>query len=109
MTAIDFEQTLSKELEHALEDNTKPIEPKLYIVRLHNDDYTTMEFVVEILQKMLHKSAEQAYQLMMKIHKEGQADCAIYPHDIAETKRNEIKQAALSAGFPLLCTICPSN
>ncbi|SDN96792.1 ATP-dependent Clp protease adapter ClpS [Desulfonauticus submarinus] len=91
------------ELADLVEDNIE--EPKYYKVLLHNDDYTTMDFVVEVLQKIFHKDKAEAYAIMMKVHTEGIGVCGIYPLEIAETKVFLVKQMARSRGFPLKCTL----
>lgn len=80
-------------------------EPNKYVVLLHNDHYTTMEFVVEVLQSYFHKSHEEAVQIMLKVHHEGKSVAGIYSLEIAETKVSQVSQHAKNKGFPLLCTI----
>jgi len=80
-------------------------EPPGYRVLIHNDDYTTMEFVVEVLEAVFHKGASEATQIMLNVHREGIGVCGIYPFEIAETKITMVRQMAESAGFPLLCTM----
>jgi len=80
-------------------------EPTQYKVLLHNDDYTTMEFVVEILMGIFHKSLVEAEQIMFNIHRVGKAVCGIYTYDIAQTKVYQVKQLARKSGFPLLATL----
>jgi ATP-dependent Clp protease adaptor protein ClpS len=80
---------------------TKP--PKLYKVVLLNDDYTTMEFVIEVLQTFFSMTTEQATQVMLKVHNEGAAVCGVYSKDIAETKVNQVVSYAIQHGHPLKC------
>lgn len=80
-------------------------EPPLYRVLMHNDDITTMAFVVDILCKVFNKNEEEAQELMMRVHTNGIALCGIYPREIAETRINRVHQAAYRAGFPLRCTM----
>ncbi|MDO8989349.1 MAG: ATP-dependent Clp protease adapter ClpS [Sideroxyarcus sp.] len=80
---------------------TKP--PKLYKVILLNDDYTTMEFVIEVLKTFFAMSQERATQVMLQIHNEGSAVCGLYPKDIAETKVNQVSAFAKQHGHPLRC------
>lgn len=80
---------------------TKP--PKLYKVLLLNDDYTTMEFVIEVLQRFFSMGTEHAMQVMLKVHNEGSAVCGVYPKDIAETKVNQVVSHATQHGHPLKC------
>jgi len=80
-------------------------EPKMYKVLLHNDDYTSMDFVVEVLTGIFHKTEAQAVQLMLQIHEKGKAVCGIYSFEIAQTKAEQVKQLAKKNEFPLLATI----
>jgi len=80
-------------------------EPEKYKVLLHNDDYSTMDFVVDILMKVFHKTINQAEEIMITIHKSGKAVCGIYTFEIAETKVYQVKELAKSEGFPLLATM----
>ena len=80
-------------------------EPTQYKVLLHNDDYTTMEFVVDILMNIFHKSLEEAELIMIEIHKSGKGVCGIFTYEIAETKVHQVKEVAKSRGFPLLATM----
>jgi ATP-dependent Clp protease adaptor protein ClpS len=80
-------------------------EPDMYRVILHNDHYTTMEFVVEVIMKIFHKPVIEATQIMMDVHQKGRASVGVYPYDIASTKANQVTQMAKQKEFPLLCTI----
>ncbi len=80
---------------------TKP--PKLYKVILINDDFTTMEFVIEVLKTFFSMGQERATQVMLQIHNEGSAVCGLYPKDIAETKVNQVSAFATQHGHPLRC------
>lgn len=91
------EQPISKTID-------KTEEPSMYKVILHNDDYTTMEFVVQILMTIFHKSHVEAEQIMMKVHKEGFGICGIYTFEIAETKVNEVHMVSRKHEFPLKCS-----
>jgi ATP-dependent Clp protease adaptor protein ClpS len=82
---------------------TKP--PKLYKVMLLNDDFTTMEFVVEVLQTFFAMGRERALQVMLKVHKEGSAVCGVYSKDIAETKVDQVTDYAVQHGHPLRCSM----
>ena len=75
--------------------------PKLWKVILLNDDYTTMEFVVLVLEQVFHKSPAEAFRVMMHVHTQGKGLCGLYPHDIAETKIEIVHEMAKEHGFPL--------
>ncbi len=79
--------------------------PPRYKVILHNDDYTTMEFVVEILVNVFGKSLEKAMQIMLNVHNKGKAVCGVYTREIAETKVETVHHLAGSRGFPLKSTM----
>ncbi len=80
-------------------------EPSLFKVFLHNDDYTTMDFVVEILIYVFHKSAEDATQVMLNVHRKGVGLCGVYTFEVAETKVDTVHRLARENGFPLKCTM----
>lgn len=92
-------------IEEELESELALAEPTKYKVLLHNDDYSTMDFVVDILMSVFHKNINQAENIMIKIHKSGKAVCGIYTFEIAETKVYQVKELARSNGFPLLATM----
>jgi len=75
--------------------------PRLYRVILHNDDYTTMEFVVQVLEQVFKKSPAEAYGIMMHVHTRGVGVCGAYTHEVAETKLVTVHELAREAGFPL--------
>jgi ATP-dependent Clp protease adaptor protein ClpS len=79
--------------------------PKLYKVLLHNDDYTTMEFVLYVLKRYFAKTSEAAEEIMLKVHNEGIGVCGIYTFEIAETKVDQVKRAATQNGHPLQCSL----
>ncbi len=79
--------------------------PPLYKVLLHNDDYTTMEFVVFVLQNVFHKSETDAYRIMMAVHQQGLGVAGVYTYEIAETKITQVTHMAQEQQFPLLCTM----
>jgi ATP-dependent Clp protease adaptor protein ClpS len=80
---------------------TKKQDPKLYKVVLLNDDYTTMEFVVNVLESIFQKTPAEAYQIMMHVHVNGRGIAGVYPWEVAETKVDKVVTAAREAGFPL--------
>jgi ATP-dependent Clp protease adaptor protein ClpS len=83
----------------------KPKAPSMYSVLLFNDDYTPMEFVVEVLERFFNKNREQATQIMLQVHTKGSGVCGIYPLDIAETKVNQVLDLAQEQGHPLQCNM----
>jgi ATP-dependent Clp protease adaptor protein ClpS len=83
--------------------------PRQYKVLLHNDDYTTMEFVVYVLQRFFGKTSEQAQRIMLKVHTEGIGVCGVFTHEIAETKVTQVSKAAKENGHPLMCTMEPAD
>lgn len=80
-------------------------EPRMYRVLLHNDDYTAMEFVVDVLKSIFHKSQEEAVLIMLNVHKQGIGICGIYTFEVAETKVDMVHNLARANGFPLKCTM----
>ena len=80
-------------------------EPSMYRVLLLNDDYTTMEFVVEILMLVFSKSVEEATQIMLNVHRIGVGLCGIYTYEVAETKVDTVDTLAKERGFPLKCSM----
>ncbi len=83
----------------------KPKPPSMYNVLLFNDDYTPMEFVVEVLERFFNKNREQATQIMLQVHTKGTGVCGIYPLDIAETKVSQVLDLAKEQGHPLQCNM----
>jgi ATP-dependent Clp protease adaptor protein ClpS len=83
----------------------KPKPPSMYNVLLFNDDYTPMEFVVEVLERFFNKNREQATQIMLQVHTKGSGVCGIYPLDIAETKVSQVLDLAQEQGHPLQCNM----
>ncbi len=80
-------------------------EPKKYKVYLLNDDYTTMDFVVDVLCEVFHKTYEEAVNIMLTIHKQGKGLCGIYTYEIAETKVDQVHKLARAHEFPLRATM----
>lgn len=78
--------------------------PRKYKVVFHNDDYTTMEFVTEVLRQVFNKPVDEAVALMMKVHREGQATVGVYSYDVAMTKASMAMSMARNEGFPLRVT-----
>jgi ATP-dependent Clp protease adaptor protein ClpS len=80
-------------------------EPPLYRVLLLNDDYTTMEFVVQVLITVFSKSVEEATRIMLSVHHRGSGVCGVYPFEVAETKVETVHSLARERGFPLRCVM----
>ena len=95
-----------EELLEDVEKETK--EPEMYKVVLHNDDYTTKEFVVEVLQIVFHKPAIEATKIMMDVHKRGKGVVGVYTWDIAQTKVAQVRQMAKEREYPLKCSVEPA-
>ena len=90
-------------------ERTNLKEPRLYKVIFHNDDFTTMEFVVKILMTVFHKEEAEAQELMMQVHTNGRATAGIYTLDMAMTKTNKSMKMARDEGFPLRLTYEPCD
>jgi ATP-dependent Clp protease adaptor protein ClpS len=80
---------------------SKTKRPQLFHVVLYNDDYTTMEFVVEILESVFDKGPAEAYRIMMEVHVRGRGVCGAYTFEVAETKVQTVHDLARAEGFPL--------
>ena len=83
-------------------------EPTLYKVVLLNDDYTTMEFVVSVLETVFDKSPAEAFRIMMHVHQQGRGIAGVYPWEVAETKTETVTSLAREAGFPLRAVAEPA-
>lgn len=97
-------QTGDQVLERTKQETRKP---ELFKVLLINDDYTTMDFVIEVLETIFHKQPAEAYRIMMLVHTQGKGLCGLYPHEVAETKVNAVIERARASGFPLLAAMEP--
>jgi ATP-dependent Clp protease adaptor protein ClpS len=84
---------------------TRTEQPKLYNVILLNDDYTTMEFVMQILETLFQKSPAEAYRIMMHVHRNGRGLAGVYTWEVAETKVEKVATLSHEAGYPLRATI----
>ena len=91
--------------EYISEIDEEITEPPEYKVLLHNDDYTTKAFVVQILMVVFNKSQEEATHLMWYVHKNNTGVCGIYPLEVAETKVDQVTTLARENGFPLKLTL----
>jgi ATP-dependent Clp protease adaptor protein ClpS len=95
----DLEELIASDTEEDV------IEPPMYKVLIHNDNYTTMEFVVEVLIYLFHKRVEEATRIMLNVHKQGVGICGTYPFEVAETKVDTVHLFAREKGFPLKCSM----
>ena len=86
-------------------DEKKPQHPKDYMVILLNDNYTTKEFVVEILKMIFHKNPEEANRIMLNVHHKGRGIVGVYTWDIAVTKTNQVHTIARESEYPLRCIV----
>jgi ATP-dependent Clp protease adaptor protein ClpS len=91
----------------AVEDEQELSRPKRYKVLLLNDDYTTMEFVVQVLMDVFHHSEERAIEIMLHVHHNGVGLAGVYSHEVAETKVNKVTELARQNEYPLRCQMEP--
>jgi ATP-dependent Clp protease adaptor protein ClpS len=89
------------------ESDQKLERPRLWRVLLHNDDYTTQDFVVWVLETVFHKPTAEAFDIMLSVHRSGMGIAGVYTHDVAETKLKTTRQLAEEHEFPLLVTMEP--
>jgi ATP-dependent Clp protease adaptor protein ClpS len=101
LTMDEFE--LNKYEDTVIKERHEVKSPSLYRVFLLNDDYTTMDFVIEILEDVFHKSAVEAAQIMLLVHKNGKGLAGVYTREIAETKIHNVNEFARKSDFPLKC------
>lgn len=87
------------------ESETKLEKPKLFKVILHNDDFTTMEFVVFVLEYVFNLGTAQAFIIMLKVHNEGLGIAGIYPYEVANMKAEKAMNLAKAREYPFLCTV----
>ena len=97
-------QTGGEVLERTKQETKKP---ELFRVVLLNDDYTTMDFVVEIREEVFHKQPAEAFRIMMQVHTQGKGLCGVYPFEVAETKVATVVDRARENGFPLRAAMEP--
>ncbi|MEJ0062950.1 MAG: ATP-dependent Clp protease adapter ClpS [Alphaproteobacteria bacterium] len=89
----------------AVKSRPKTKKPSLYKVLLLNDDYTPMEFVVQVLETFFGKNREEATRIMLHVHQRGVGLCGVYTHEVAETKVTQVMDAARRKQHPLQCTM----
>ena len=105
MIGVNMASTKNQEsvIEAPKTAKTKP--PAMFRVVLLNDDFTPMDFVIDVLERFFNKNREQATQIMLKVHTEGSGVCGIYPHGIAETKVSQVLAYANEHQHPLQCAM----
>ena len=101
---IDQNIIFGSDTELQIQEETELREPKMYRVVLHNDHFTTMEFVVEVLVKIFAKSAPEATRIMLDVHRRGSGECGVFSRDIARTKVAQVHALARQHEFPLRCS-----
>ena len=97
-------QTGGEVLERTRQETKRP---ELFKVLLLNDDYTTMDFVIEVLETIFNKQPAEAFRIMMMVHTQGKGLCGVYPYEIAETKVEAVINRARDNGFPLKAAMEP--
>ncbi len=96
---------LSMNIQYHEQTETKLKQPNLFAVVLHNDDYTPMDFVVEIIVKIFNKSSVEAAKIMMEVHEKGKSVVDVYIYDVAMTKKLNVQTISKDRGFPLKVTV----
>ena len=94
-----------EEVSAITESKVRAKKPSMYRVMLHNDDFTPMDFVVDVLQVIFLKNKSEATKIMLDVHQKGMGLCGIYPYDIAETKVTLVSEEAQKNEYPLKCTL----
>jgi ATP-dependent Clp protease adaptor protein ClpS len=103
--ASDQQFTFQFDAEPQIKEKSDLRSPRLYRVILHNDHFTTMEFVVDILVKIFHRPLREANRIMLDVHRSGSGVCGVYSYDIARTKISQVLTLAREKEFPLRCTL----
>jgi ATP-dependent Clp protease adaptor protein ClpS len=104
-----FEFETDRDEEFAVEERKKTRRPRKWKVLLHNDDFTTMEYVVDVLIRHFHKAPAEATYVMLQVHQKGVGVAGIYSKEVAETKVAEVTDEARANGMPLKLTIEPEE
>ena len=91
----------------AIADETKLEPPKMYKILIHNDDYTTMEFVIHVLMKFFNKNYDESHGIMLKVHHDGIGLCGIFTYEVAESKSAKVNRYSRGKGHPLKSSIEP--
>jgi ATP-dependent Clp protease adaptor protein ClpS len=104
-----WDNQFERDEEFALEERRKPKRPRKWKVLLHNDDFTTMEFVIHVLVTHFHKPPAEATQIMLQVHRKGVGLAGVYSREVAETKIAEVTDEARAEGMPLKLTAEPEE
>lgn len=107
MNPFDFD--MDRDEEFAVEERKKTRRPRKWKVLLHNDDFTTMEYVVDVLIRHFHKPPAEATHIMLQVHQKGVGVAGVYPREVAETKVAEVTDEARANGMPLKLTTEPEE
>jgi ATP-dependent Clp protease adaptor protein ClpS len=107
--AQPWDSDLERDEEFALEERRKPKRPRKWKVLLHNDDFTTMEFVIHVLVTHFRKPPAEATQIMLQVHRKGVGLAGVYSREVAETKIAEVTDEARAEGMPLKLTAEPAE
>jgi len=97
--------SVSPHINIAIKPKPETKKPSMYKVLLLNDDYTPMEFVVQVLETFFNKTREEATRIMLHVHRKGVGLCGVYTYEVAETKVTQVMDAARQAQHPLQCTM----
>ena len=101
----EWESEYGYEEDVATESDERLEKPPLYRVLLHNDDFTTMEFVVHVLEEVFQKTDSEAVRIMLNVHNDGVGIAGVYTYEVAEMKVERVTQMAHAQEYPLLCTM----
>jgi ATP-dependent Clp protease adaptor protein ClpS len=104
---LNSQEDTEEESGIAVLEHTKLQKPRMFKVLLHNDDYTTMDFVVHILEKFFKKNQHEAQRVMLEVHTRGIGICGIYTREIAESKTDKVNHYSEEHGHPLKCSFEP--
>lgn len=107
--AQEWDQDFERDEEFAVEERRKAKRPRRWKVMLHNDDYTSMEFVVHVLVTHFHKAPAEATHIMLQVHRKGVGVAGVYSREVAETKVAEVTDEARANGMPLKVTAEPED
>jgi ATP-dependent Clp protease adaptor protein ClpS len=102
---MPFDPAGSSQEESGVQQKTRLREPTLYRVILHNDNYTTTDFVVSVIVTVFHKPAAEATKIMLDVHKKGMGVVGVYTFDIASTKVSQVHEMARQSEFPLRASV----